>query len=225
MKKVMILAFAAGSLMISCKNSNSDKSTIQAEQEVAAETGVTYTLDQDNSSLKWKAYHKGGLDPRFGTVKSKGTISAENGTVTGGSFVIDINSLATDSAAVDAAKSGGKTSADLDAHLKNADFFEVDKYPTATFEITKVAAFDASKDKSNIADANQMISGNLTLKDKTVNVTFPAKVTVSEAEVTMLSNFTINRQDWGLTYGAEGDVKDWGISQEVDIELNVRAKK
>ncbi|WP_084016462.1 YceI family protein [Moheibacter sediminis] len=225
MKKVMILAFAAGSFMISCKDSNSDQSITQAEQEVAAETGVTYTLDQENSSLKWKAYHKGGLDPRFGTVKSTGTISAENGTVTGGSFVIDINSLTTDPAAVDAAKSGGKTSADLDAHLKNADFFEVDKYPTAKFEITKVAAFDTSKDKSNIADANFMVSGNLTLKDKTVNVTFPAKITVSEMEVVLSSNFTINRQDWGLTYGAEGDVKDWGISQEVDIELNVKAKK
>ncbi len=43
--------------------------------------------------------------------------------------------------------------------------------------------------------------------------------------VDLISKFTINRQDWGLTYGAEGDVKDWGISQEVDIELNVKAKK
>lgn len=223
MKKVMILAFAAGSFMISCKDSNADQSITQAEQEVAVETGTTYTLDEANSSLKWKAYHKGGLNPRFGTVKSTGTISAENGVVTGGSFVIDINSLKTDSAAV--AASEGKTSADLDGHLKNADFFEVDKYPTAKFEITKVAAFDASKDKSNIADANFMVSGNLTLKDKTVNVTFPAKVTVTETDVDMVSQFTINRQDWGLTYGAEGDVKDWGISQEVDIELNVKAKK
>src|SRR5690606_2296132 len=73
MKKLMILAFAAGSFMISCKDSNSDKSTTQAEQEVAAQTGVTYALDEANSSLKWKAYHKGGLDPRFGTVKSTGT--------------------------------------------------------------------------------------------------------------------------------------------------------
>ena len=221
----MILAFAAGSFMLSCKDSNSDQSTTQTEQEVAAETGVTYALEEASSSLKWKAYHKGGLDPRFGTVKSTGTISAENGVVSGGSFTIDMNSLTTDSTSVDAAKTGGKTSADLDGHLKNADFFEVDKYPTAKFEITSVAAFDASKDKSNIADANQMVSGNLTLKDKTVNVTFPAKVTVTETEVSLLSNFTINRQDWGLTYGAEGDVKDWGISQEVDIELNLKAKK
>lgn len=221
----MILAFAAGSFMISCKDSNADQSTTQAEQEVAVETGTTYTLDEANSSLKWKAYHKGGLDPRFGTLKSTGTISAENGTVTGGSFVIDINSLKTDSASVNVATTGGKTAADLDGHLKNADFFEVDKYPTAKFEITKLAAFDASKDKSNIADANFMVSGNLTLKDKTVNVTFPAKVTVTETDVDLISKFTINRQDWGLTYGAEGDVKDWGISQEVDIELNVKAKK
>ncbi len=44
-------------------------------------------------------------------------------------------------------------------------------------------------------------------------------------EVHIESKFTINRQDWGLTYGTEGDAKDWMISQEIDVELNIQAKK
>ena len=92
-------------------------------------------------------------------------------------------------------------------------------------KLRELRHFDAAKDKSTIADATNIISGNLTIKDKTVNVTFPAKVKVTENEVTVQSKFTINRQDWGLTYGTEGDPKDWMISQEVDIELNINAKK
>jgi len=112
----------------------------------------------------------------------------------------------------------------LDAHLKSADFFDVAKYPTAKFEITKVGPFDAAQGKSVVADATNTVSGNLTIKDKTVNVTFPAKITFNGDEVTFYSKFTIQRQDWGLTYGTEGNPQDWMIAQNVDIELNVTAK-
>ena len=92
------------------------------------------------------------------------------------------------------------------------------------FDITKVEDLAAGTE-SKVAGANKTVSGNLTIKDKTVNVSFPAKVEVTENGLTMVSNFTINRQDWGLAYGTEGDPKDWMISQEVDLELNVVAGK
>lgn len=225
MKKIAILAVFASVILASCGGSNGDKAQTGTEQQVAEQKGATFAVDTAVSSIKWKAYHKGGFDPRFGTLKSEGTVSVEAGAITGGSFVIDMNSVTTDKSAVDPAKSGGKTAADLDGHLKTGDFFEVEKYPTAKFEITAVTAFDAAKDKSVIADATNIISGNLTIKDKTVNVTFPAKVSVTDNEISVQSKFTINRQDWGLAYGTEGDPKDWMISQEVDMELNIAAKK
>lgn len=225
MKKVSILAFAVGAMLVSCQKSTGDKTTTTTEQEVAAQTGATYTVEKTASTLTWKGYHKGGFDPRFGTLQTEGTLSVADDQITGGSFVIDINSLATDEKSVDPATTGGKTAADLDGHLKNADFFESDKYPTAKFEITSVAAFDAAKDTSVLEGATNVISGNLTIKDKTVNVTFPAKVTISGDDVNLQSQFTINRQDWGLSYGTEGDPKDWMISQEVDITLDINAKK
>ncbi|MES2652468.1 MAG: YceI family protein [Bacteroidota bacterium] len=225
MKRLSILAVLTAVILASCGGSNGDKAQTGTAQNVAEQNGLNYTIDTTASSLKWKGYHKGGFDPRFGTLKSVGTVAVKEGTITGGSFTMDMNSLSTDPKAVDPAKSGGKTAADLDGHLKTADFFEVAKYPTAKFEITGVTAFDATKDKSVIADATHIISGNLTIKDKTVNVTFPAKVSVTENEVNVQSKFTINRQDWGLKYGTEGSPKDWMISQEVDMDLNISAKK
>jgi len=225
MKKQLISGLALILLFASCQNATGDKAKTTSAQEVTEQKGQTYTVEADKSTLKWTGYHKGGLNPRFGIIKSEGTISAEKGAVTGGSFVMDMKSILTDAASVDAASSGGKTSADLDLHLKNADFFDIEKYPTAKFEITNVKSFDSATDKSAIADANYVISGNLTIKDKTVNVTFPAKTVVSDTEITLASKFTINRQDWGLVYGTEGDAKDWMISQEIDIELNIKGNK
>lgn len=224
MKKVSILAFAAVAMLVSC-NKAGDKANTTTEQQVAEQQGAVYNVDAATSIVKWTGTHKGGLNPRFGVVKTEGTVAVENNVVTGGKFTLDLNSLTTDEASVDPATSGGKKSTDLDGHLKSADFFDVEKYPTSTFEITSVAAFDAAKDQSVLEGATNVISGNLTIKDKTVNVTFPAKVTVTEGEVSLESKFTINRQDWGLTYGTEGDAKDWMISQEINIELNVQAKK
>lgn len=157
-------------------------------------------------------------------MKATGTLSVENGNITSGTLESDVNTLTTDPSSVDPASTDGKTSVDLDGHLKNADFFDVAKYPTVKFQITKVEDLAAGTE-SKVAGANKTVSGNLTIKDKTVNVSFPAKVEVTANQASVVSKFTINRQDWGLTYGTDGDPKDWMISQDVDLELNIVANK
>src|SRR5690606_5894368 len=105
----------------------------------------------------------------YGVIKTDGTVAVENDAVTGGKFNLDLNSLVTNQASVDPTTSGGKTSADLDAHLKSADFFDVEKFPTSVFEITSVAAFDAAKDTSVLEGATNVISGNLDRKSTRLN--------------------------------------------------------
>ena len=224
MKKLSILAISAFLFAVSCKESKTDSATTSTEQAVAENKGETFTVNADSSTVNWTASHKGGLNPRFGTTKTTGTLSVENGNLTSGTLTSDINSLTTDPKSVDPAATEGKTSADLDTHLKSADFFDTAKYPTVKFEITKVADLAAGTE-SKTEGANKTVSGNLTIKDKTVNVTFPAKVEVTGNEVKMWSKFTINRQDWGLAYGTDGDAKDWMISKDVDLELNIVANK
>ena len=224
MKKLSILALSAILTLAACKESKTDQVSTATEQAVAETAGESFAVNTEATTVKWTAYHKGGLNPRFGTTQATGTFTVENGALTAGMLTSDINTLTTDPTAVDPKLSDGKTSADLDAHLKAADFFDAAKYPVVTFEITKVDDLAAGA-ASKVEGANKTVSGNLTIKDKTVNVTFPAKVEVTETGLTLVSNFTINRQDWGLAYGTEGDPKDWMISQEVDLELNIVADK
>lgn len=224
MKKLSIFALSAALFVVSCNESKADKVTSTTQQTVAGHSGESFNVDTDSSTVKWTAYHKGGLNPRFGTTKTTGLFSVENGNLVSGSLVSDINSLTTDPTAVDPATTDGKTAADLDTHLKSADFFDVAKYPSVKFDITKVEDLAAGTE-TKLEGANKQVSGNLTIKDKTVNVTFPAKVQVTDGKVDFVSKFTINREDWGLAYGAEGDPKDWMISQGVDLELNIVATK
>lgn len=225
MKKITVLALSTMLFAAACKENKTDSATTTTEQTVAAEKGAAYNVDTAATTVKWTAYHKGGLNPRFGTMKAEGALTAENGALTSGNLTSDVNSLTTDPKAVDPAKSEGKTSVDLDKHLKSADFFDVAKYPAVKFAITKVEDLPANADKSKVEGANKQVSGNLTIKDKTVNVTFPAKVEVTENQVSVLSKFTVNRADWGLTYGAEGNPADWMISKDIDLDLNIVAKK
>ena len=79
----------------------------------------------------------------------------KDGNITGGNFVININSLKI----TDQDTSGVSK---LTAHLLSPDFFDAAKFGTARFEITGVEAYDAAKMQSLLPNATHLISGNLT---------------------------------------------------------------
>ena len=88
----------------------------------------------------------------------------------------------------------------LTNHLKSPDFFDVKKYPTAKFVSKSIEA-----DKSG--DSTHKITGDLTLHGTTKTITIPAKVTATADAVNIDSQFTINRHDYGISYG-RGKVHD-----------------
>ncbi|RZK44006.1 MAG: YceI family protein [Pedobacter sp.] len=219
----LLFALPALFLLASCGGSSSDNAATTTEQTAAEQKGESFAVDTLSSSVDWKGAHKGGLAPRWGKINvSSGTISVANDSVTGGEFVIDMTSLKVDPASV---TEEGKKATDLEGHLKNEDFFDVTKAPTAKFVITKIGAYNAGEVKSLIADANYLISGNLTLKDSTVNVTFPAKIQVSGTSVSANAKFVIDRSVWGINYKTEGSPENWMISKDVEIGLTISAKK
>lgn len=222
MKKLTVLALVGAALLFTACNDK--KETVTAEQEVAAKTGEVYNVDLAASKVDWKAFHKGGFAPRWGTLNLKsGEITVENDAVTSGEFVIDMTTLKVDPASVTEAD---KKPADLEAHLKNADFFDVEKQPTSDFKITAVADLAGELPKDAVAGANKTISGNLTLLGKTLNVSFPAKVTVAEGKAGIEAKFTVNRADWGIKFGTdETDPAEWMISKDIEIGINVTASK
>ena len=109
-----------------------------------------------------------------------------------------------------------KTDADgLTKHLQTPDFFDVAKYPQATFVSTEIKP---GGDKG----ASHTVTGNLQLHGVTKSITFPATIAVEPAAITVNSTFAINRKDFGINYagGADNLIRD-----EVVMKLTVRAVK
>jgi len=207
--------FMALALLASC---NGDKAkaakTGDAVDTKAAPTAAAKTYSNTSGTINWTgaklAYdHKGTLK-----IES-GVFSAEGNKIKSGDFIIDMASLAN----TDITDTEKK--ADLEGHLKNEDFFDVEKFPRATFNITSVV--DAETD-----EANCMITGNLTMKGVSKSVTFPALVVVKEdGSLTAISDkFTINRTDWGIKYGSglAGVVGDKIISDDFTLQISLEAK-
>ena len=96
----------------------------------------------------------------------------------------------------------------LTGHLKNADFFDVEKFTTSTFTSTKIEA-----DK---------ISGVLDFHGIKNEITFPADIKVEGDDVQIVANFNINRQLWKLSYPGK---KDDAIKDDVLIKLNAHYGK
>lgn len=214
---ILLLTLAA------CGGPSKDHAKTEEKKEAAATTGSAYIIDTTATSVQWRATHKGGFAPRFGDIKvADGSLNIENGALTGGSFEMKMNTLITDPASV---TEKDKKSTELDSHLKSPDFFDVAKYPTAKFVITGIAPYDSTKGKSLLPGATNLISGNLTLKDSTLNITFPAQITVSQNDVIANAKFVIDRTAWGINYKTEGSPENWMISKEVEIGFRLKAVK
>ncbi len=135
------------------------------------------------------------------------------------SFTIDIKSM-------DLEQKGGVFDSKLRPHLMSGDFFDADKFGTAKFEITGVQPYTASgSDTSVVTGANYTVSGNFTLKDVTKNISFPAKIDLDGNTLKAKSNFNIDRTQWQMRYGNDKTLGDKFISEKVNIELNLEAKK
>lgn len=211
MKKT-ILSFAIIAMLASCQSGPEGETAQTTEtKEAAASTGASYTIDNATSVVTFVGTKPVGT--HTGDFKvTEGNLTLDNGNITSGTFTIDINSMVSK----DADTNG---SYKLIGHLLSPDFFDAAKFGTAKFEITGCEAVTGD------ANATHKISGNLTLKDSTKNVSFPAKVTVNENALTATADFNIDRTQWGLFYGNDKSLGDKFIYPEVKIMLNIAAKK
>ena len=134
----------------------------------------------------------------------------------------------------------------LTGHLKSPDFFAVEEYPTAMFEITEVTPFaettmeedtsrmdvvvnDEEVSEYKIENPTHAITGNLTMRDTTLSITFPAKVDITDSQVSAEAKFNIDRTKWNVSYGDENDpvaqAKDQFIYNTVNVGFNIKASK
>lgn len=143
---------------------------------------VTLAVDTKASKINWLAKKVTGQHE--GTINlASGSLVANGMKVTGGEFVIDMKSIVcTDITDAEYNKK-------FIGHITTGDFFEVEKFPTSTFKITKVDAGN--------------ITGNLTMKGITKLITFPAKVSMVGGKATATASIPVDRTDFGVKYNSK----------------------
>jgi polyisoprenoid-binding protein YceI len=204
---------------VSCSDTpKGDKATITNEQQASDVTGQTFTVDTTNSRIRFTGNGVGKNHPGIFRLSS-GEVSIANNQVTGGNFVINIRSMEVE-------EKGAMFQNKLKPHLLSGDFFDADKFGTAKFEITKVEPYTKQgNDTSIVEGANFSVSGNLTLKETTKNITFPAKIDLDGNTLKAKGNFNIDRTQWKMNYGNDKTLGDNFISETVNIELDLEARK
>lgn len=219
MKKTILAAGMFLFVFAACTQApEADKAATTEKQETAvAADGAKFTADLGTSTVDFTGTKPTGQHTGSFKLQS-GEATVKDGNLSAGSFVINIGSMVI----TDADTSGASK---LKGHLLSADFFDAAKYGTATFDISSVETYDSVKVKSLLAGATHIISGNLKLKDSTKNISFPAKVSVTENSVTAVADFNIDRSQWGLSYGNDKSLGDKFIRPEVNLKLNITAKR
>lgn len=179
---------------------------------MSAKVANNYTVDTQSSNIVWTGYKVTGK--HTGTVKLKnGTLSTDNGVITGGSFEIDMNSI-------NDTDLEGEWAGKLVGHLKSDDFFGVNTYPTAKFVITRAIPQDSK--------GNYKIIGNLTLKGTTKEVKFLANAAESNGVLNASGKITIDRSEYNVKYGSGSffdGLGDKTIYDEFDLQVSLVAKK
>jgi len=207
MKKIILLS-AIAAMFMACGTGSTTEAGDAQDAANASESNTTYTVSASESAVKWNGTKPTGSHVGTAALK-EGTLSTENGIVTAGNFVIDLTKLTVNDEGMDA-----ESKAKLAGHLTTGDFFEVEKYPTASFTVT-----------AGTADS---LTGNLTIKDVTKSVTIPYTMTTDENGVTASSTFTFDRTIWGITYNSGNffqNLGDYVIDDIVTLSVSLKATK
>jgi polyisoprenoid-binding protein YceI len=206
--------FAIAITLVACKDKAKEAETTAAEAAAQAQMqSVKYLANTTESSIEWTGFKPTGK--HNGTIgMDSGVFTVNNGKVESGSFLIDMKSIVNLDIPMD-----DENNAKLVGHLKSPDFFDVEKYPSAAFEVT---GFEEKEGKT-------MLSGNLTLKEKKNNVTFPVVVSSEGDSFTITSDvFTIDRSKWDVQYGSKSFFDNLGdkfINDDIELKITLKGQK
>lgn len=178
----------------------------------------TYQVDSAASSIEWKAgkkvgsFHNGAVQVKGGTIETDAKGQIKQATV-----VADMTTISN----VDL-KDSPDYQKKLVGHLSSGDFFNVEKFPEATFKLSSVTPKSGSKEE-------QIVKGELTMIGSTQPVEFVAHVHKEGNSLHSDGKLQIERLKWGLKYGSGSIFKsltaDKIINDSFDLTLHLVAKK
>ena len=160
-------------------------------------------IDAKESVVTWKGSNSFG--PHRGYVYiSKGELMIENGQLMGGAVEVEMSTIEDES---------HRSDNNLIKHLKDADFFDVKKFPFSTIAISRVAEI-------NVEDKE--ITGNLSIKGITHPVTFPVKMEMKDGIVKASGKLVIDRTLWDVRYKSGkffDNLKDQAIADSIEFNI------
>ncbi len=168
---------------------------------------TTFNVDPTHTDVIFSAKHMMVTTVRgkFASVSGTVTLDEENPTLSGGTFTVDVASLNT----------GVEQ---RDGHLRSADFFDAEQYPTATFTTTKVEAKGGD---------DYAVTGDLTIRGTTKPVTFDVEVLGfytgmnGARRVGFHATGKINREEFGLTWNVALESGGWLVGKDIKLEFDL----
>ncbi len=165
-----------------------------------------YGIDTEKSVVNWEGAKVTGKS-HSGTVKlMEGGLQLSDGAITGGKFTIDMTTI-------NVTDLEGGMKKKLEGHLKNEDFFAVDKFKTANLVILGV-------------DGDQ-VKANLTIKGKTNEVSFPTKVVMKDGMIEATAKIEVDRAKYDVRYGSDSFFDNLGdkvINDIIKFEVKLVGK-
>jgi polyisoprenoid-binding protein YceI len=167
-----------------------------------------YSFDKAHSFIGFKVRHMGLIEVPGFFRDFTGTVNYDAKDVT--------KSTVEFTARAGSADTGVKA---RDEHLKKPEFFDVEKYPDITFKSTKVE----KKGKS------WMLTGDFTMKGVTKSITFPFNIVgflppgERGSKMGITAETSINRRDYGVTYGTNLPSGIAAVSDNVTVTLQIEA--
>jgi polyisoprenoid-binding protein YceI len=169
-------------------------------------------VNTKESKIQWKGYKVTGSHEGFISLK-EGNLIMNDGVLTGGRFVVDMPTMTCTDLT-------GEYADKLMGHLKSDDFFGVQKFPTATLEITRAIPYGKP--------GEYKIEAKLTIKETTKAIKFNATVSESGSNWVGQAKITIDRSEYNVRYGSGSffdSLGDKTIYDEFDLNVTLVSSK
>jgi polyisoprenoid-binding protein YceI len=170
-----------------------------------------WEIDSSHSGIHFSVRHLVIAKVRGQFTRWTGTITAPSGDLTRGSLDVVIDAASIDTGV-----------ADRDAHLRSADFFDVERFPELTFTATGVEA---------AGDDRLRVKGQLTIKGVTRDVTLDVeslgqtKDPWGNQRMGFSAKTAVDRKDFGLTWNQALETGGLVVGDRIEIEVEVEAVK
>ena len=205
--KSTILSMALLTASVAFVACDSKKATsTETTEETASLPDGTLAVDASASEVMWKGTMVGVYDHSGDVKLESGDVTVADGKITGGKFVIDLKSITP----TDSNYKEDKTPEKLVGHLSSEDFFHVEQYPTATFEIT--------------GSEGNTVMGNLTVRGKT-NPEKVENVVITEenGQVRMNGDIKFDRTKYDVAF--KHPMQEMVISNDIEMNVTLVATK